>query len=116
MTQNEAKPGSINSDAIDRFTLGHAGVGAVYGLLDVPWPLAVTLAIGWELVERPLKENHPGLFPYSSQDSVENAVFDTIAVLGGYSAAKRYGQENRTVLWLISGALGLWWLAGRRSS
>lgn len=111
--QSQAQPGDVNGDAVDRFTLGHAAVGAVYGLLDMPWPLAVALAVGWEFVERPLKDEYPKLFPYSSQDSTENAVFDTIAVLTGYSAAKRYGNADKTALWLITGGLGLWWLVGR---
>lgn len=69
---------------VDRFTLAHAGVGAAYGLLGLGWGTVVTLAIGWELLERPLKDAIPQAFPHASQDTAANALTDVVAVIGGW--------------------------------
>ncbi len=78
----------INHSAIDRWTLGHAGVGLLYGVLKVPWWAATILAVGWEVVERPLKRNIPRMFPHASQDTFMNALFDVIAVMVGWGAGR----------------------------
>jgi hypothetical protein len=89
MTQPTAQPGTINGDLLDRFTLAHAGVGAVYGLMNLSLPAAAVLAIGWEVVERPLKDEFPELFPHSTQDTLANAALDAAAVLAGWWLVKR---------------------------
>jgi hypothetical protein len=83
-----AKPGEINGDAFDRFTLAHLGAGAVLGLLGAPWWMVVVGALGWELLERPLKRRAPGMFPHSSQDTAQNAIVDAGAVLAGAAIVK----------------------------
>ena len=57
--QPTADPGTINGDAIDRFTLAHAASGAVAGALRSPWWATLTGALLWEIVERPLKNKYP---------------------------------------------------------
>jgi len=79
-----ARPGEINYDLVDRFTLIHGAVGFVMGSVRVPLPLVALAAIGWELIERPLKRQHPTLFPRRSQDSFQNAVGDALAMMTGY--------------------------------
>ena len=78
-----AKPGEINGDAVDRFTLAHLAAGAVLGGLRVPLLIVVAVALGWELVERPLKRNYPKAFPHASQDTAQNAIVDAAAVIAG---------------------------------
>lgn len=83
--QPSAKPGEINGDAVDRFTLGHFAAGVLMGLGRVPMPAVVVAAIGWEFIENPLKAAYPGAFPHASRDSIPNAVVDAAAVLAGYA-------------------------------
>jgi hypothetical protein len=87
--QPTAAPGTINGDAVDRFTLAHAAVGGFYGLTGLGWGPVVVLAIGWELLERPLKDAVPQMFPHASQDSATNALIDAAAVIGGWWVVRR---------------------------
>ena len=79
-----AKPGEINHATFDRFTIGHAAIGALMGLSRVPPGWAAAVAIGWEIVERPLKNALPSMFPHSTQDTPQNAVADALAMLAAY--------------------------------
>lgn len=88
VVQPTATPGAINGDPVDRFTLAHAGVGFGYGLLKLPFVATVVLAIGWELLERPLKDRFPAMFPHASQDTAPNALLDSAAVLGGWALGR----------------------------
>lgn len=85
---SEAKPGEINGDSIDRFTAGHAAFGVLLGLGRVPWWVALGLAVGWEIVENPLKDRFPKLFPHPSHDAPVNATFDVLAVMTGWTLAQ----------------------------
>lgn len=78
----------INTDPVDRFTAGHAAVGVIMGLARVPWWAAIGIAIGWELVETPLKRAVPRAFPHASPDSATNATFDALAMIAGWAAIK----------------------------
>jgi hypothetical protein len=44
--------------------------------------------VGWELVENPLKDRWPKLFPHSSHDTPANATVDALAVLAGWAFAR----------------------------
>ncbi len=79
----------INKAPVDRFTLAHGGVGAVYGLVRFPWWVALTLGVGWELVEIELKKRIPIIFPYASQDTLPNATIDVIAVMIGWAVGRK---------------------------
>lgn len=83
-----AKPGGINRDLLDRFTLAHAAIGALYGLIGLSLPWMLVLAVGWELVEDPLKAYLPRLFPHGTSDTLRNAVGDVVAVIGGWWIAR----------------------------
>ena len=89
MAQPTAAPGTINGDTVDRFTLAHAAVGAAYGMLGLRWGTVVVLAIGWELLERPLKNAVPQAFPHATQDTAANALADTAAVIGAWWLVRR---------------------------
>jgi hypothetical protein len=83
-----AKPGEINGDPFDRFTIGHAAIGIIFGLARVPWWVVIPFAIGWELVETPLKRRVPYLFPHASADTPANAIVDAIAMISGWAAMR----------------------------
>lgn len=93
MADDTAKPGEINGDALDRFTLLHFGAGAALGAVGAPWWAVVTVAIGWELLERPLKRKAPELFPHSSQDTVPNAVVEPIRDAGALIAKRKMARD-----------------------
>lgn len=77
--------GGINQAAFDRFTIAHFAIGVTMGVAGVPRLAALAVAIGWEIVERPLKRNFREAFP--SQDSLQNATVDALAMTAGYCAA-----------------------------
>jgi hypothetical protein len=93
MNARPSLPGEINYEPIDRYTVPHAAAGVVLGAARLPlWAVAL-VAVGWELVERPLKDAHPSLFPRQSQDSLANAAVDALAMVGGW-ALWRYATRS----------------------
>jgi hypothetical protein len=74
----------MNGDPVDRFTVAHGMAGVVIGLTNAPIGAAVSLAIGWEVLERYLKDRMPEAFPHSSQDRLQNSILDACAVLMGW--------------------------------
>jgi len=83
-SQPPAETGAVNSKLFDRFALAHAAAGFAFNRFNVSFTNVVLLAVGWELIERPLKDHFPELFPHSSQDTIENAIGDVMAVLLGW--------------------------------
>ena len=84
----------INQAALDRFTSAHGGVGITMAALGVPWWVMLGLTVGWEVVENYLKEQKPHLFPYSSEDSADNSVADTAAVIVGFMATRQLMRQG----------------------
>jgi len=84
---SEIDGGGINQTAFDRFTIAHFAMGVAMGVAGVPRLAALTVAIGWEIAERPLKRNFREAFPNPSQDSLQNATVDALAMTAGYCAA-----------------------------
>lgn len=75
----------INESAVDRYTSAHAGIGVLLAKLGTPWWGALLGSIAWEGVENYVKRRNAQLFPYSSEDSWQNATMDTLAVMLGYA-------------------------------
>jgi hypothetical protein len=75
---------AINQGPIDVFTLGHLATGGALAIWGVKAPGAAAFAIGFELLERPLKDALPKFFPYASQDTAVNALWDAAAVMIGW--------------------------------
>lgn len=84
-----AKEGQIDHHAIDRYTAAHAGVGFLMGVCRAPWWLALGTAVGWELVEGPLKRRYPEYFFQPTVDTPENAVVDAAAWVLGWGLGYR---------------------------
>ncbi len=79
---------------IDIWTGAHAAVGVFYGALGFPWQYALGAAALWEVVENPLKDRLPQVFPDACHDALANAVADVAAVMVGY-ALGRYWRRGR---------------------
>lgn len=79
----------INGPLFDRFSLLHAGSGAVLRMAGAKFTTTLAVAIGWELLERPLKRRYPEAFPHATQDTVQNAVGDVFSMLLGWKIAER---------------------------
>ncbi len=77
--------GTINGDAIDRFTLVHLAAGYAVGRIGIDWRSAIAGAVAFEAIEDALKTNFPGFFPHPSHDTKINALADVGAFLAGYT-------------------------------
>jgi hypothetical protein len=84
-----ATNGQIDHHTIDRYTPAHAAVGFVMGIARAPWWLAVSTAVGWEVVESRLKQARPDLFHQPTEDTPENAVVDAAAWILGWGVGYR---------------------------
>ena len=82
-----------NQEAFDRFTLGHFGMGMALGAARATWPGILIMAIGWEIIERPMKENIPALFPQATQDSLLNATVDAISMIAGWYVTRKLAKD-----------------------
>ncbi len=87
-----AKPGEVNYGPVDRFTFAHAAAGVGLALADASGPVALAVAIGWEVVEPTLKVKAPALFPYASRDSMTNKVVDVVAVMAGWYGTRKLSR------------------------
>jgi len=90
----EAVRGEINYPPVDRFTAAHYAWGVIMGAARLPWWGALTIAIGWEILERPLKRAVPGAFPHSTQDTVANAVGDAVGMMAGWGTWRLLARER----------------------
>jgi hypothetical protein len=80
-----ARPGEVNYRAFDRFTAAHYAWGVILGASRLPWWAALGVAIGWEVIERPLKRTAPTVFPHGTQDSWPNMIADATAMFAGWA-------------------------------
>jgi hypothetical protein len=81
------RPGEINHGALDWFTLVHWAIGFGYGALGLEFWIAFVLAVGWEIIENPLKVHFRFLFFHPSRDTILNVIGDVLAVMAGWGAA-----------------------------
>jgi hypothetical protein len=91
-----AKPGEINYVPVDRFTTAHFASGYLIGAAGVSDAEMLVAAVGFEILERFLKEWIPQYFPHPSQDTVSNAVVDVVALMvGGWIGRKYLANPER---------------------
>ena len=86
--QRTARPGEINHAFVDPYSLAHAAVGVLLGLLGLRLRAVLAIAIGWELVEHVLKNLIPAVFPHPTQDTLANSVGDILSALVGWAIAR----------------------------
>lgn len=83
-SNRKALPGEINHGPVDRWTLGHIGVGWGLGLFRAPWWVALGVALGWELIENPMKKHVFRTMVGSTQDTFVNSAIDVAALMAGW--------------------------------
>jgi hypothetical protein len=86
--QRTARPGEINYAFVDPYSLAHAAVGALLGLVGLRLGAVLTIAIGWELAEHVLKNVVPAAFPHPTQDTLANSMGDILSALLGWAIAR----------------------------
>ena len=74
----------MNTELFDRFTLFHLLAGYVAKKFGISFTKTVIFSIAFEILESPLKQSNPDLFPHPSPDTPKNMFGDTIAVLVGW--------------------------------
>ena len=74
----------MNTELFDRFTLFHLLAGYVAKNFGLSLSKTILFSIAFELLESPLKQSNPDLFPHPSPDTPKNMFGDTIAVLVGW--------------------------------
>ena len=84
----KARNGEVNYSLFDRYTVAHYATGIGLGVMRLKWWQALLFSIGWEIIETPLKRAVPGVFPYSSEDTLVNAIGDTIGMMAGWGSWK----------------------------
>lgn len=80
----KSRPGEINYNFFDIYTIAHFLIGIIYGSIQLSFFIAIVLAIAWELIENPLKTYFPILFPHATADTWKNSLGDIMAVLMGW--------------------------------
>ena len=86
--QRTAHPGEINYAFVDPYSLAHAAVGAILGLLGLR--LGALLAIADRLGAggtRPQERDSRG-FPHPTQDTLANSIGDVLSALLGWAIAR----------------------------
>jgi hypothetical protein len=87
--QRIAGPGEYNHGLFDVYSLAHGSVGVIAALvIGLGFWATLALAVGWEVVEHVGKNLAPRLFPYPTQDTLENSIGDVLSTLIGWSVAK----------------------------
>ena len=75
----------MNTELFDRFTLFHLLAGYAAKKFGISFTKTILLSIAFELLESPLKQANPDLFPHPSPDTPTNMIGDTIAVIVGWN-------------------------------
>jgi hypothetical protein len=87
--QATAAPGTVNSGLVDWFSLVHAGVGLLFGVVGLRLGPMLLMAVGWEVFEHLLKDCAPFAFVHPSQDTLRNATSDVVVTLAAWLLARR---------------------------
>ena len=75
----------MNTELFDRFTLFHLLAGYAAKKFGISFTTTILFSIAFELLESPLKQANPDLFPHPSPDTPTNMIGDTIAVIVGWN-------------------------------
>lgn len=90
-----ARPGQVNFHFVDRYTVAHFAAGIGLGVMRLNWWQAALFAVGWEIIETPLKRAVPKAFPYSSEDTLANATGDALGMFAGWATWKLIARNTR---------------------
>jgi hypothetical protein len=92
--QRTAGPGEINHAFVDPYSVAHAAVGLLLGLLGVGLGPLLAIAVGWEVAEHVLKDLIPAIFPHPTQDTLANSTGDVLSALLGWAIAHRAARSR----------------------
>ena len=84
-----------NQAPVDVYTFVHLAAGILGQRVGLTLSEVVGAAIGWELMEGPLKTAAPNLFPDPSSDSLENSTVDVLAAAVGFYLSQMATGEGR---------------------
>lgn len=77
----------INRVPVDRYTAFHVAGGVVAGAVGLPWYVTLLGSLAFECLENGIQYRIPSIFAGSgANDSLENSVCDTLAVMLGWGA------------------------------
>jgi hypothetical protein len=77
----------INRAPVDRYTPFHTAAGVGAAAVGLPWYVTLLASLAFEVVENGVQHRVPSIFANSSaNDSLPNAVCDTLAVMLGWAA------------------------------
>jgi uncharacterized membrane protein len=85
---------TINIAPLDRFTISHFALGYLLGGARIPAMMAIGIIIGWEFIEKPLKDQFPKWFPNPTQDTLANTSLDVLAAVGGFYFHRHLERQN----------------------
>ncbi len=78
----------INAAPVDRWTTLHVASGVGLGAVGLPWWSALGISVVFEVVENLVQPSIPSVFKGSADnDSLENSVIDTAALMLGWFVA-----------------------------
>jgi len=81
----------VNESPLDQFTLVHAMGGLLARCMGISFQTTLALGFAWDyIVEPAMKNTHPNLFPYPSQDAPSHAFIDAVTPAAAWLAYDAY--------------------------
>ncbi len=77
----------------DRYTLGNAAIGYLFGLRDFPAWAILAGAVAWELLDDGARGMIGGPFPPTRRETVVHGAVDVAATLAGWYVARSLARE-----------------------
>lgn len=102
---------ATNQWLVDRYSLAHFAVGALFEASRIPAPIAISSHIAFEAAEDGFKRGIKRIWPDASPDTFINHVGDVLSFTAGYYAT-RYLKKTDPGMAFVSGivaaAAGVW--------
>jgi len=96
---------------IDRYSLSHIAVGALFEASRIPPTVAIGSHIVFEAAEDKIKDSVKGIWPDATHDSMQNHIGDVLSFTAGYYAT-RYLKRSEGGMAFVAGfvavAAGVW--------
>lgn len=90
-----AKPRAVCGRPLDAYTFAHLAAGAAFGVGGLSMGKTLIAAVGWEFLERGLKEMTPNTFKPAVQETFSNSFTDVVAVMLGWAGATQLTCERK---------------------
>lgn len=86
-----------NRAALDPWTIVHFGTGLAAGLTEVPAPIALGAALGYEVIEQVFERHDKGqaFFETSGPESLANAIVDVLVFMAGYRLGRAWNATGK---------------------